>query len=84
MKRTEAKTAYPSGLTTFSEGLNSNEPPSYVLTDCKHLEGKYECTQMCESVWFKIWNATAAEEFVQVCDKAFIGKYADVMWEEWK
>lgn len=52
---------------------------SYVLTDCKHFESKYECTRTCESIWFKIWNVTAAEEFVQVCDKEFIGRYADIM-----
>ena len=30
------------------------------------------------SVWFKIWNVTAAEPLGSACDKAFDGQYADL------
>ncbi|KAK8816026.1 hypothetical protein WA538_005144 [Blastocystis sp. DL] len=51
----------------------------YVLSDCKRSENKHTCTRTCESIWFKIWNVTAAKQFVDFCDKEFIGRYADVM-----
>ena len=34
----------------------------------------------CESVWFKIWNITAAGTMGDTCDKVFIGKYENVMY----
>lgn len=34
----------------------------------------------CESVWFKIWNVTAAGSLGASCDKVFIGQYENVMY----
>ena len=52
---------------------------SYVLSDCKTAEDGFSCLSTCESVWFKIWNTTAAGSMTEVCDKIFIGQYANVM-----
>lgn len=53
-------------------------PCSYVLSDCQRTEKGFNCTRTCESVWFKIWNVTAAEPLGSACDKAFDGQYADL------
>ena len=52
---------------------------SYVLSDCQSIETGFKCTSTCESVWFKLWNVTAAGATGASCDKVFIGKYANVM-----
>ena len=54
---------------------------SYVLSDCKKKENDFDCVSTCESVWFKIWNTTAAGTMTENCDKIFVGKYANVMWD---
>ena len=53
---------------------------SYVLSDCDRTEKEFKCVSTCESVWFKIWNITAAGSIGAACDKAFIGKYENVMY----
>ena len=52
-----------------------------MLSDCKTVEKGFHCLNTCESVWFKIWNTTAAGTIVDACDKEFIGQYANVMCE---
>ena len=52
---------------------------SYVLSHCQKTDKGFNCTRTCESVWFKIWNVTAAEPLGSACDKAFVGQYANVM-----
>ena len=54
---------------------------SYVLSDCKTRNNEFSCLSTCESVWFKIWNATASGSLVEGCDKVFFGQYGNVMWE---
>ena len=51
-----------------------------MLSDCKKTENGFDCLSTCESVWFKIWNITAAGSTGAACDKIFIGQYANVMW----
>ena len=41
---------------------------SYVLSDCVQVEAGYSCLSTCESVWFKIDNATQAESYAEKCD----------------
>ena len=53
---------------------------SYVLSDCDRTEKEFKCVSTCESVWFKIWNITAAGSIGATCDKVFIGKYENVMY----
>ena len=68
------------GRTTTSEvGLWCFDH-SYVLRNCEKNEQKYKCVRTCESVWFKIWNVTEAGEYGQKCDKAFIGKYGNIVY----
>ena len=55
---------------------------SYVLSDCDRTEKEFKCVSTCESVWFKIWNITAAGSIGAACDKAFIGKYESVMYNK--
>lgn len=63
----------------LSVGLRGrNHGCSYILTDCVESDKKFKCIRTCESVWFKIWNTTAAGEYGQKCDKSFIGKYGDI------
>ena len=45
---------------------------SYVLSDCDRTEKEFKCVSTCESVWFKIWNITAAGSIGAACDKAFM------------
>lgn len=52
---------------------------SHVLTDCVREDTKFRCVNTCESVWFKIWNVTEAGEYGEKCDKAFIGKYGNIL-----
>ncbi|KAK8803122.1 hypothetical protein WA588_002278, partial [Blastocystis sp. NMH] len=56
----------------------------YVLSDCDRTEKEFKCVSTCESVWFKIWNITAAGSIGAACDKAFIGKYENVMKHDCK
>ncbi|KAK8801894.1 hypothetical protein WA588_006178 [Blastocystis sp. NMH] len=51
----------------------------HVLSNCVREETKFRCVRTCESVWFKIWNVTAAGKYGEKCDKAFIGKYGNIM-----
>ena len=55
---------------------------SYVLSDCDRTEKEFKCVSTCESVWFKIWNITAAGSIGAACDKVFIGKYENVMYNK--
>ena len=66
--------------TTISEN-DENVIIVYVLRDCETSKLGYDCVSTCDSVWFKIWNATAAGPLTTICDKAFIGRYANVMYE---
>ena len=52
---------------------------SYVLSDCKNTNNELNCLSTCESVWFKVWNATAGGSMVEGCDKIFFGQYGNVM-----
>jgi len=38
------------------------------------------CDRTCDSVWFKIVNATDAAYYAKICDKIFLSKYADVTY----
>ena len=51
---------------------------SYALTNCQNNEVGYECTSTCESVWFRIDNATSAKEYADHCDPIFLKKFADI------
>lgn len=51
------------------------------MTDCIRVDGGFNCTNTCESGWFKIWNETAQPNYGKYCDKAFFGKYQNVLWE---
>ena len=53
---------------------------SYVLSDCEKKEREFKCVSTCESVWFKIWNITAAGTMSDICDKVFIGQYENVVY----
>lgn len=50
-----------------------------MLSNCVREETRFRCVRTCESVWFKIWNVTAAGKYGEKCDKAFIGKYGNIM-----
>lgn len=50
-----------------------------VLSGCYATDSGYNCTATCESAWFKIWNPKAAYSKADVCDRAFIGHYQNVM-----
>ncbi|KAK8809182.1 hypothetical protein WA171_001305 [Blastocystis sp. BT1] len=50
----------------------------YALTNCHNNEVGYECTSTCESVWFRIDNATSAKEYADHCDPIFLKKFADI------
>lgn len=54
---------------------------SNVLSGCYATDSGYNCTATCESAWFKIWNPKAAYSKADVCDRAFIGHYQNVMYE---
>ena len=43
-----------------------------VVSNCMTTESGFKCLNTCESVWFKVWNATAADFFGEHCDKAFV------------
>ena len=67
-------------MTYYQYYINRNGIPlstDYIIYDKE--KNKKTCTRTCESIWFKIWNVTAAKQFVDFCDKEFIGRYADVM-----
>ena len=51
---------------------------SNVYSNCVKVVKGYKCIETCESVWFKIYNATAALEYVHDCDKVFYEKYGDI------
>lgn len=51
---------------------------SYVLSDCVQVEAGYNCLSTCESVWFKIDNATQAKSYAEKCDPIFLKKFGDV------
>ena len=53
---------------------------SYVYYNCTQGHNGFRCKQVCESVWFKIYNATAATDYVQNCDKIFFKKYGDISY----
>ena len=53
---------------------------SHVLSNCTKEESTFNCISTCESIWFKIGNATTAKEFVSECDPIFYKKYGDVMY----
>ena len=59
--------------------IESSIDCSHVLSDCQSIENGFNCTSLCESVWFKIWNVSSAGSMGQTCDKAFVHKYANVM-----
>ena len=39
----------------------------------------FDCDFLFESIWFQIHNVTAVPEYAKACDKAFIGKYGNIM-----
>ena len=49
------------------------------MSDCETTENGFNCVSTCESLWFKIWNTTAADIIADICDKEFVGKYVNVM-----
>lgn len=54
--------------------LSSN---SNVFSHCTRLGDRYNCTNVCESIWFKIW-ANLDDEKLSDCAKEFKGQYGDV------
>lgn len=53
---------------------------SYVLSDCKPVSKGMNCTQTCESVWFKFLRLDGHySSYVPKCDKIFQEKYGNVM-----
>ena len=56
----------------FDSSSNSN-----VFSHCTRLGDRYNCTNVCESIWFKIW-ANLDDEKLSDCAKEFKGQYGDV------
>ncbi|KAK8808723.1 hypothetical protein WA588_004367 [Blastocystis sp. NMH] len=58
----------------------------YVVNTCTLSEDRYVCESVCESVWFKVWNVTAAGPYGETCNPAFLGQYGNILeratWEE--
>ena len=48
-----------------------------VFSHCTRLGDRYNCTNVCESIWFKIW-ANLDDEKLSDCAKEFKGQYGDV------
>ena len=51
----------------------------YVVNTCTLSEDRYVCESVCESVWFKVWNVTAAGPYGETCDPAFLGQYGNIL-----
>ena len=51
-----------------------------MTSGCTKTEEGYDCSLVCESIWFKVWNATAAGDYGKYCDKGLIGKYGNILY----
>ena len=51
-----------------------------MFSDCFRVEDRYNCTNVCQSIWLKIW-AKLDEESLSDCAKEFKGQYGDVTWD---
>lgn len=51
---------------------------SYDIYDCNKVEGNFECTNKCTSIWFRVWDAELANPSLDNCDSVFYEKYHDI------
>ena len=51
-----------------------------MVNTCTLSEDRYVCESVCESVWFKVWNVTAAGPYGETCDPAFLGQYGNILF----
>ena len=51
-----------------------------MVNTCTLSEDRYVCESVCESVWFKVWNVTAAGPYGETCDPAFLGQYGNILY----
>ena len=52
--------------------INSN-----VFSHCTRMDDRYNCTNTCKSIWFKIWENLDSESLSD-CAKEFKGQYGDI------
>ena len=52
-------------------------------TKCDRTAEGFYCDFLIQSIWFQIHNTTAVPVYAAACDKAFIGKYGDIMYCFW-
>ncbi|KAK8798129.1 hypothetical protein WA588_003215, partial [Blastocystis sp. NMH] len=48
-----------------------------VFSHCTRMDDRYNCTNTCKSIWFKIWENLDSESLSD-CAKEFKGQYGDI------
>ena len=64
-------------LCTISMAFYSFSSDSNVFSGCSRADDRYNCTNVCQSIWFKIW-ANLDSESLADCAKEFKGQYGDI------